>query len=66
MLQLEAIKIRRGQKHTLDSFKFHNNLIKEHPNYKKFERIYTISDDKIIALIEIDEGIVKPKRIINY
>ena len=66
LTETEAIKIRRGQKHTLDSFKFHNNLIKEHPNYKKFERIYTISDDKIIALIEIDEGIVKPKRIINY
>ena len=66
LTETEAIKIRQGQKNTLDSFKFHNNLIKEHPNYKKFERIYTISDDKIIALIEIDEGIVKPKRIINY
>ena len=66
LTETEAIKIRQGQKNTLDSFKFHNNLIKEHPNYKKFERIYTISNDKIIALIEIDEGIVKPKRIINY
>ena len=66
LTKTEAIKIRQGQKNTLDSFKFHNNLIKQHPNYKKFERIYTISDDKIIALIEVDEGIVKPKRIINY
>ena len=41
-------------------------IIKKHPNYRQFERIYTISEDKIIALIEIDEGIVKPKRIINY
>ena len=66
LTETEAIKIRQGQKSTLDSFKFHKNLIKEHPNYKKFERIYTISNDKIIALIEIDEGTVKPKRIINY
>ena len=66
LTETEAIKIRQGQKSTLDSFKFHKNLIKEHPHYKKFERIYAISNDKIIALIEIDEGIVKPKRIINY
>ena len=65
LTETEAIRIRQGQKSTLDSFKFHKNLIKEHPNYKKFERIYTIRNDKIIALIEIDEGIVKPKRIIN-
>ena len=66
LTETEVIKIRQGQKNKLESFKFHNNLIKEHPNYKKFERIYTISNDKIIALIEIDEGIVKPKRIINH
>ena len=66
LTETEAMKLRQGQKNTLDSFKFHNNLIKEHPNYKKFERIYTISNEKIIALIEIDEGLVKPKRIINY
>ena len=39
---------------------------KEYPNYKNFERVYTLNDDKLIALIEIDDGVVKPKRIINY
>ena len=66
LTETEAIKLRQGQKIKLDSFKFNNDFIKEYPNYKNFERVYTLNDDKLIALIEIDEGIVKPKRIINY
>ncbi len=66
LTETEAIKLRQGQKIKLDSFKFNNDFIREYPNYKNFERVYTLNDDKLIALIEIDEGIVKPKRIINY
>ena len=66
LTETEAMKLRQGQKITLDSFKFNNDFIREYPNYKKFERVYTLSDDKLVALIEIDKGIVKPKRIINY
>ena len=66
LTETEAIKLRQGQKIKLDSFKFKNNFIKEYPNYKNFERVYTLNDDRLIALIEIDDGVVKPKRIINY
>ena len=66
LTETEAIKLRQGQKIKLDSFKFINDFTKKYPNYKNFERVYTLNDDKLIALIEIDEGIVKPKRIINY
>ena len=66
LTEIEATKLRQGQKIKLDSFKFKNNFIKEYPNYKNFERVYTLNDDKLIALIEIDDGVVKPKRIINY
>ena len=58
LTETEAMKLRQGQKIKLNSLKFNKNFIKEHPNYKKFERIYTISNNKIIALIEIDDGLL--------
>ena len=50
----------------LNSFKFKNHFIIEHPNYQEFERVYAVSNKKLVALIEIDSGLVKPKRVINY
>ena len=66
LTETEAMKLRQGQKIRLNSLKFNNNFIKEYPNYQKFERVYTLSDKKLVALIEIDDGLVKPKRVINY
>ena len=66
LTEIEAMKLRQGQKTTLNSLKFNNQFIKEHPNYKKFERAYALSNNKLVAIIEIDKGIVKPKRVINY
>ena len=66
LTETEAMKLRQGQKIRLNSFKFNNNFISEYPNYQKFERVYTITNKKLVALIEIDDGLVKPKRIINY
>ena len=66
LTETEAIKLKQGQKIRLNSFKFHKNFISEYPNYQKFERICTLSDKKPIAVIEIDDGLVKPKRIFNY
>ena len=66
LTEIEAMKLRQGQKIKLNSLKFKNCFIIKHPNYKKFERIYTVSDKRIIALIEIDNGLIKPKRVINY
>ena len=62
----EAMKLRQGQKIRLNSLKFNKNFITEYPNYQKFERVYTVSNKKLVALIEINNGLVKPKRIINY
>ena len=66
LTETEAIKLKQGQKIRLNSFKFHKNFIMEYPNYQKFERICTLSDKKLVAVIEIDDGLVKPKRIINH
>ena len=66
LTETEAIKLKQGQKIRLNSFKFHKNFITDYPNYQKFERIFTLSNKKLIAVIEIDDGLVKPKRIINY
>ena len=66
LTKTEAMKLRQGQKIRLNSLNFRKNFIKEHPNYQEFETVYTVNDKKLVALIEIDDGLVKPKRIINY
>ncbi len=66
LTKTEAKKLRQGQKIKLNSLKFNNYLIKNHPNYHKFEKIYTLSNNKLVGLVEIIDGLVKPKRIINY
>ena len=66
LTEIEAMKLRQGQKIRLNSFKFHKNFIKEYPNYQKFERICALCNKKLVAVIEIDDGLVKPKRIINH
>ena len=66
LTETEEIKLRQGQKISLNSLKFRDNFIKTYPNYQKFERVCTVSNNKLVALIEIDDGLVKPKRVINY
>ncbi len=66
LTETEATKLRQGQKIRLNSLRFNENFIVEYPNYQKFERVCTVSNNKIVAIIEIDKGLVKPKRIINY
>ena len=66
LTKTEAMKLRQGQKIRLNSLNFKKNFIKEHPNYQEFETVYTVNDKKLVALIEINDGLVKPKRIINY
>ena len=66
LTETEAMKLRQGQKIRLNSLNFNKNFIKEHPNYQEFETVYTVNDKKLVALIEIDDGLVKPKRVINY
>ena len=66
LTEIEAMKLRQGQKITLNSLRFSYEFAIEYPNYKKFERVYTVSNKKVVALVEIEKGIVKPKRVINY
>ena len=66
LTETEAIKLRQGQKMGLNSLKFNDNFIKKYPNYQKFERVYTVSNKKLVALIEIENGLVKPKRVFNF
>jgi len=66
LTETEAMKLRQGQKIKLNSLNFKKLFIKEYPNYQKFETVFTVNDKKLVALIEIDDGLVKPKRVINY
>ena len=66
LTETEAIKLRQGQKIRLNSLNFKKHFIKEYPNYHEFKTLYTVNDKKLVALIEIDDGLVKPKRVINY
>ena len=66
LTETEAIKLRQGQKMELSSLKFNDHFIESYSNYQNFERVYTVSNKKLVALIEIENGLVKPKRILNY
>ena len=66
LTETEARKLRQGQKIRLISFKFYNDFIIKYPNYQKFEKIFTLINNKIIAIIEVTDGLVKPKRVINF
>ena len=66
LTETEARKLRQGQKIRLISLKFYNDFIIKYPNYQKFEKIFTLINNKIIAIIEITDGLVKPKRVINF
>ena len=66
LTETEARKLRQGQKFKLSSLESYNDFIIKYPNYQKFEKIFTLINNKIIAVIEITDGLVKPKRVINY
>ena len=62
----EAKKVKFGQNIMLNSLEFNKQFLKRYPNYNKFEKIYASSEDNPIAIIKVENGLVKPKRIINY
>ncbi len=64
--ETEARRIQQGQKIQLNSLEFKNKFELKHPNYQDFEKIYAIRNKNIVALIKIDNGIIKPSRIINF
>ena len=66
LTETEAKKLRQGQKIRLNSLKFYSDFIIKYPNYQKFEKFCTLNNNRIVAIIEIIDGLVKPKRVINF
>ena len=64
--EVEARRIKQGQKIQLSSFDFKGQFKEKYPNYQKFEKIYATRNNNPVALIKIVNGIVKPTRIINF
>jgi tRNA U55 pseudouridine synthase TruB len=62
----EAEQIKQGQKLKLNSLENLNHFLTIYPNYNEFEKIYATIDNDPVALIRIDNGIIKPARIINF
>ena len=61
----EARKLKLGQKIDFESLEFKKKFIKRFPDHMNFEKICAFYDHNLIAIIKIEEGLVKPKRIIN-
>ena len=61
----EARKLKLGQKIDFESLEFKKKFIERFPNHINFEKICAFYDHNIVAIIKIEEGLVKPKRIIN-
>ena len=61
----EAGKLKQGQKIQFNSLEYKNKFINEYPNYQEYEKISAITNNHLIALVKIDNDLVKPKRIIN-
>jgi hypothetical protein len=63
--KIESEQIKQGQKIELNLIESKDKFLEIYPNHSEFEKIYAVENDKIVALIKIYEGMVKPARIIN-
>ena len=64
--ETEARRVQQGQKINLNSLEFIKQFEVKYPNYNEFEKICATKDEKLVALIKIDNGIIRPARIINF
>ena len=64
--EIEARRVQQGQKIQLNSLQFVKQFERKYPNYNEFEKICAMKDENLIALIIIDDGIIRPTRIINF
>ena len=62
----EARQVKQGQKINFESLQFIKNFELKYPNYNAFEKFCAICNKKLIALIKIEDGKVKPARVINF
>ena len=64
--EIETRRVQQGQKIHLKSLQFIKEFEVNYPNYNEFEKICAIKDKNLIALIKIEDGIIRPSRIINF
>ena len=63
--EIEARKLKLGQKIQFNSLEFKNKFLNKHPNFQEFEKLCATRNNSLIALVKIETDLVKPKRIIN-
>ena len=63
--EIEARKLKLGQKIQFNSLEFKNKFLNKYPNFQEGEKLCAIRNDRLIALVKIETDLVKPKRIIN-
>ena len=63
--EIEARRVEQGQKIKLNSLQFIKQFELKYPNYNGFEKICAINDNKLVALLKIENGIIRPVRIIR-
>jgi len=63
--EIEARKLKLGQKIQFNSLEFKNKFLNKHPNFQEFEKFCATRNNSLIALVKIETDLVKPKRIIN-
>ena len=64
--EVETRRVQQGQKIQLNSLQFIKEFELKHPNYTEFEQILAIKDENLIALIKIQNGIMRPSRVMNF
>ena len=64
--ETEARRVQQGQKINLNSLEFIEQFQVKYPNHNEFEKICATKDEKLVAIIKIDNGIIRPTRIINF
>ena len=63
--EIEARKLKLGQKIQFNSLEFKNKFLNKYPNFQEFEKLCATRNNSLIALVKIETDLVKPKRIIN-
>ena len=63
--EIEARKLKLGQKIQFNSLEFKNKFLNKYPNFQEFEKLCAIKNNSLVALVKIETDLVKPKRIIN-
>ena len=64
--EVETRRVQQGQRIQLNSLQFIKDFEVKYPNYNEFDKICAVKDKLLVALIKIEDGIMRPSRIINF